>query len=579
VNFYLLLPLVSCLACTALVVAVLARDWNRRSSQLAAVTAACAAWWAACEVLWNGASDPVWALRCIRLSAFGWMCIGPAVLHLFLELTSHPLRQRRWLPAALYALPLGLAVVDVTTDAVHPHAVPTAWGWGYAVGPIFALPAAISAGSVGLGLAVAWRHLRHTASPAERHQTLWLYAGLLIPLVVATFTDGLLPLLGVQQPRLGAASMTLLVASTAWNYHRYGYALLAPGAFSKEILETLSEGVALVRPDGRIHSANPGLARLLGVPPRALDGRALSELLETPLPEPLGELPERECRLRGDLREAIPVSIRTTLLRDKRRNPIGLVLVARDLREVESLRNRLFTSDRLASLGQLAAGIAHEINNPVTYVRANLGALRSLLDGVEAKLPAPLAGTLAAPLDEGRELIDESLEGVDRVVAIVRDVKSFSHAGEGAVGLVEIRPLIDSVLRVAAPQMRRARVHCEIEEVPPVRGAAGQLQQVLLNLVINACQAVEGDEGIGIAVRHEADRVVVEVRDEGCGIPPEQLERIFDPFFTTKPVGEGTGLGLSISYQIVQSHYGELSVTSTPGRGSCFRVALPVAVD
>ena len=578
-NLYLLLPLVSCLACTALAVAVLTRDWTRRSSQLAALTALCGAWWAGCEVLWNSAGDPSWAIRLVRLSSFGWMCIGPAVLHLFLELTSHPLRQRRWLPPALYALPLGLALLDIATDRMHTRVVRTDWGWGWEVEPLFALSVAISAGTVGLGLLVAWHHLRRSASPAERRQTRWLYTGLLIPLLVATFTDGVLPLLGVQQPRLGAASITLLVASTAWTFHRYGYALLAPGAFSGEILETLSEGVALVRLDGQIHSANPGMARLLGTPARALEGRALAELIEPPLPEPLAELPERECLLRGEGREPIPVSIRTTLLRDKQRNPIGLVLVARDLRELESLRRRLITSDRLASLGQLAAGIAHEINNPVTYVRANLGALRASLDGLESKLQAPAARALAATLDEGRELIEESLEGVDRVVAIVRDVKSFSHAGEGTVGLVEIPPLIDSVLRVAAPQMRRASVICDVAPVPPVRGAVQQLQQVFLNLVINACQAVEGDQAIRIAVRSESDRVVVEVRDEGCGIPPDQLERIFDPFFTTKPVGEGTGLGLSISYQIVQSHYGELTVESTPGHGSCFRVSLPAALD
>jgi PAS domain S-box-containing protein len=579
-NFYLLLPLISCVACSALAVAVLARDSARRSSRLAAAAATCGAWWAGCEVLWNTAHDPQSALTLIRLAAFGWACIGPVILHLFLELTSHPLRLRPWLPFALYAAPLLVSLLDLTTRWVHTGVVRTAWGWGWEVGPLFPFAVAISAVTVTLGLVVAYRHLHKAGSPADRRQTRWLFVGLLIPLVVATFTDGLLPMLGEQQPRLGAASITLLVASTAWTFHRYGYTLLAPGAFATEILETLSDGVAMVRPDGHIQSANPGMARLLGTTPHALEGRALADLVDASLPEPLGELPERECLLRGEGQEPVPVSIRTTLVRDRQKNPIGLVLVARDLREIASLRNRLITSDRLASLGQLAAGIAHEINNPVTYVRANLGALRSGLDSMHSKLPAAVSATLADVLDESRELIDESLDGVDRVVAIVRDVKSFSHAGEGEVGNVDIPQLIDSVLRVAAPQMRDARaVIREIADVPPVRGAAQQLQQVFLNLVINAYQAVEGDEAIRVAVRAESGHVIVEIRDDGCGIPPDQIDRVFDPFFTTKPVGEGTGLGLSISYQIVKSHHGEISVESTPGGGSCFRVALPISSD
>jgi PAS domain S-box-containing protein len=578
VNFYLLLPLASCIGCAMLAVAVLARDSSRRSSRLGVAVAVCGAWWAGCEVLWSTAHDANSALWLIRASAFGWMLIGPAVLHLFLELTSHPLRLRPWLPAVLYTVPALLAVADLTTDWIHTRPIPTPWGWGWEVGPAFAISVAISAATVLAAVVVAFRHLQHSASPAEERQTRWLFVGLLIPLFVACFTDGLLPILGIQQPRLGAASITLLVASTAWTFQRYGYSVLAPGAFANEILATLSDGVALVRLDGRIHSANQGMGRLLGTHHRALEGRALAELVDAELPEPLRELSERECALLPEGRDPVPTSIRSSLVRDKQQNPIGFVLVARDLREIASLRSRLVTSDRLACVGQLAAGIAHEINNPVTYVRANLGALRSGLDTIGSKLPGPAARELADELDEGRELIEESLDGVDRVIAIVRDVKSFSHAGGSEIEVVEIPPLIESVLRVAAPQMSHGgKVICEIADVPPVRGAAHQLQQVFLNLVINAFQAVSGDESIRVVVAHADGQVVVEIHDEGCGIPPDRIERIFDPFYTTKPVGEGTGLGLSISYQLIQSHHGDLTVDSTPGQGSCFRVILPAA--
>jgi len=424
---------------------------------------------------------------------------------------------------------------------------------------------------------MAFKNLKNSGSPAEQRQTRWLFIGLLVPLVIASFTDGVLPMLGVQFPRLGVASITLLVASVAWTFHRYGYSLLAPRDFASEILSTLREGVALLRLDGRIHMTNPAMGRLLGVSPASLEGRSMVELLDVEFGDPLEEVSEFECTLTPDDGHPTPVSICTSLLRDKQHNALGLVLIARDLREVESLRSRLITAGRLASVGQLAAGIAHEINNPVAYVHANLGTLSSILDGLESKLPGD-DPAVCAELAEGRDLIEESLEGVDRVASIVQDVKSFSHSGEGLQECVELRPLLESVLRVATPQLRHSgAIVRDYADSLFVRGAPQELKQVFLNLIINASQAVQSGETIEVVTRSHGDRASIEVRDQGCGIPPDQIARVFDPFFTTKPVGEGTGLGLSISYQIVKQHGGDISVESTPGEGTCFRVELPSA--
>ncbi len=577
-NFYLLMPLASCITCSMLATAVLARDASQRASRLGAGVAFCGAWWATCEVLWTASSDPVVVSGLISLAAAGWMTLGPLILHLFLELTQHPWSRRRVLAFALYGPAAILTVVDLSTSCIHTEVFRTSWGWSWVVGPLFVLPFLWSAGTVAAGLVVAYGYVHGAASPGERRQTSWMFGGLVVPLVVASFTDGVAPLLGLRVPRFGAASITLLVASVAWTFHRYGYSLMIPGAFATEILASLREGIAVLRLDGRIHSANAGMARLLSTGVRALEGRNIEDWLDVPLPDPTTDSAERECSLVSPGREPVPVSMCTSPLRDKQQNPIGVVFVARDLREITSLRSRLITSGRLASVGQLAAGIAHEINNPVAYVRANLGALADVLEGLASRLPEPRDPKVAAEIAEGRELIEESLDGVDRVTSIVRDVKGFSHAGAERTDVIEIRPLLESVLRVAAPQLRYgAAVVRRFADAPPVRGSSQQLGQVFLNLLINASQAV-GDEGeIQIVTSCSGDRVIVEVHDEGCGIPADQLDRVFDPFFTTKPVGEGTGLGLSISYQIVLAHQGELTVSSTPGRGTCFRVELPAA--
>jgi PAS domain S-box-containing protein len=580
VNEYVLLPLASCISSAMLSAWVLARDAGARPNRIGALLTGGAAVWAGFEVLWDTASDPETVLWMVRLSSLGWVAIGPIALHLFLELTGRSAQLIRDVVTPLYAISAAFFALDLATPWVHAAVVRTSWGWGYAFGPAYAPFYVFTVTCLGAALALGYREVRASASPAERGQARWLMLGIGVPLVVASVTDGILPLLGHQPPRLGTASFSFLGATIAWGFHRYGYSLLAPGTYASEILSILPEGVALLRLDGRIRSGNEGMARLAGRDARDLEGLYLFDLVPDARLDAAVALTEQECTLVSRDAGRIPVSVSTAILRDKRGNPIGLVLVARDLREITSLRSRLITSGRLAAVGQLAAGIAHEINNPITYVRANLGALRDLLSGLSDKLPAAESLAIAATLREGEELVDESLDGVDRVGAIVRDVKSFSHAGGGPRDVVELHPLLDAVLRVAAPQLGGGRaIERRYGDVPPVHGDAQELKQVFLNLVINAAQATANGEAIRIATAAAGDRVVVSIEDEGPGIDPSVMAHIFDPFFTTKRIGDGTGLGLSIAYQIVRNHGGELGVQSQPGRGTSFRVELPAASE
>jgi len=246
------------------------------------------------------------------------------------------------------------------------------------------------------------------------------------------------------------------------------------------------------------------------------------------------------------------------------------------------LDRRLRQSQKLESVGQLAAGIAHEINNPMAFVRANLALLREqwsrLRDHFEKEAAQDAPVLQRVSLAECEELIDESLEGVDRTIAIVRDVKEFSTPAEHQAGLVDLNELAESALRVAAgPRGEGIAIERAYGGLPPVPCVAGQIRQVVLNLVLNACQALGGRGHLRVETEAVAGWAIVRIIDDGPGIAPEDADRLFDPFFTTRAAGEGTGLGLFISYEIARAHAGELRVESEPGVGTRFELHLPIA--
>ena len=579
-TFYLVVPLTTCLVTGALAAAILSRDARQPVNRLAALLVGGASLWSFFEVLWNAQSDPRVALALVKASALGWVWIGPLTLHLFLEITGDPMpRARRWLPG-LYAASAGFLLIDWLTPWIHTGVERTSWGFACRLGTAYVLFYAFTVGCLALALRAAARAYRRSASPAERSQARWVSIGIFVPLVVGSVTDGLLPLAGVQLPRFGTASFVVLAGLVLWTVRRFGYSLLAPGDFASEILEALPDGVALLRLDGSVRGANGAMLRLLGCPMRGLAGVRIGERIGEPL-DLTGAGREQRCDLLTFAGGRLPVAVASRLLCDRQGSPLGLVLVVRDLTEVVALRDRLLLSGRLAAVGELAAGIAHEINNPLAFVRANLSLLRQHWGSLAVELEKAGASDAAAALvAEGEELVDESLEGVSRAVAIVRDVRGLARGGSERCELSYLHALVDGVLRMAAPQLReRIRIERSFGAILPVRGAPQELQQVFLNLVLNAAQAIDETGTIRIATELDGDFVLVHVEDDGCGIAPEHLDRIFDPFFTTKGVGEGSGLGLGIAHGIVRSHGGEIRVVSRTGQGSRFSVHLPIDAD
>ena len=246
--------------------------------------------------------------------------------------------------------------------------------------------------------------------------------------------------------------------------------------------------------------------------------------------------------------------------------PCQVVGSSQDITDAHELQEQLLIGRKLASLGTLASGIAHEINNPLAYVAASLAVVQRRVDG-----------------EQVRQALDAAQDGCRRIAEIVRGLRVFSHAEDDAMTVVDLRSVTDAALAMAAHEIgQRARVVREFRDAPPVLASESRLLQVVLNLVVNAAQSIEagapGAHEIRVRIQATPDgRARLEVTDTGHGIPADHLPRVFDPFFTTKRPGVGTGLGLSICHGIVRDLGGEITVTSEVGRGTTFTVMLPPA--
>ena len=309
------------------------------------------------------------------------------------------------------------------------------------------------------------------------------------------------------------------------------------------------------------------------------------EIVQTQRPTPL-----RELRLLR--RDGAPVVIEILALPIEFQGRQAILVSGRDVSERQQIHARLLQADRMVSVGTLAAGVAHEINNPLAAVIANLeyaadvlpeiiGEARALERRLETQGERSGETGIAYRLDEFEETLQDAREGANRVRLIVRDLKIFSRGNDDQRGPVDVRRILESSINMAWNEIRhRARLVKDYHPVPPIEANEARLGQVFINLLVNAAQSIpEGQADrneIRVVVRSQEDgQITIEVRDTGSGIPAENLRRIFDPFFTTKPIGVGTGLGLSICQGIIAALGGEIGVESEMGRGSTFRVVLP----
>jgi len=244
------------------------------------------------------------------------------------------------------------------------------------------------------------------------------------------------------------------------------------------------------------------------------------------------------------------------------------------LTELRQAQVQLVQSEKMASLGRLVAGVAHEINNPVSFIATSVPPLRRRLERAASDAPPDVRRLLG----EAEEIVSIMARGAERTTAIVQDLRSFSRLGEASRKPVDLHDGLDTTLRLLESRWRdRVTVHRDYGDLPLVECDPGQVNQVFMNVLANACDAVADGGNVWIATRADGDVAEVTIRDDGPGIAPEVREHIFDPFFTTKDVGRGTGLGLAISHQVVTAHGGRIDVESTPGSGATVRIVIPIA--
>ena len=352
----------------------------------------------------------------------------------------------------------------------------------------------------------------------------------------------------------------------------------------RRLLDAAPDGIALSTMTRFIY-ANPALVKLLGY-------SHMEELTSLPIwrhvhPADLpsaGRLardllgrgkPQASARLRILRKDQGIVQIDMRAIAIEWDGDTALLGIARDMTERRRAQGQLIRADRLSAMGTLAAGVAHEINNPLAYLMLNIQYLMRELPRYDGE-PERLGLLL--------ERLDEAEHGARRVSVIVSDLRTFGRPEQIERGPVSVVQAVSAAVKVSASHFRhRARIVETYDGRPFVDGSATRLEQVFVNLLVNAAQAIpEGDPDgneVSVRVRREGDRVAVEVVDTGVGIPAEILDRVFDPFFTTKPRGVGTGLGLPTSLGIVTSLGGEITVSSTVGAGTTFRVVLPALAD
>jgi PAS domain S-box-containing protein len=405
--------------------------------------------------------------------------------------------------------------------------------------------------------------------------------------------------------------LILVVMSDVTDQHHLEEVLRASEEYARSFLESSQDIVAHLSSEGSFLSINGAGMRMLGI--NSLDaivGHSFDEIFPVNHIAFLGiyaqVLADGQVRFEQQVSRTdehdLWLDMHFTPIRDIDGSLRSILLVGRDITDFKMIQSQLVQQEKMSSIGQLAAGVAHEINNPLGFITSNLNTLKKYVDRLQRFLllqDAAIEAMLTIPsqvekeverlkaeravlkidfiLKDAMHLIDESLDGSERVSSIVLDLKGFSRVDDVEEKLSDINAGLESTINIVWNEIKyKATVHKEYGMLPQTKCNLGQLNQVFMNILLNAVQAIPEHGEMRIKTWADEGRIFIAISDTGSGIAPDKIGRIFEPFFTTKEVGKGTGLGLSIAYDIVKKHGGEIAVQSEIGKGTTFTISIPV---
>jgi two-component system sensor histidine kinase HydH len=356
------------------------------------------------------------------------------------------------------------------------------------------------------------------------------------------------------------------------NYYRVDRTLDRMKSYTENVVESMADGLISIDREGSIVTLNKQAAAILGSGRERLEGKKITSVLGEGIGRILGSMPgqamvrDREMEIHkdeGGSDSSIPLSLSAAPLRDEEGREMGSVLLIKDLREIRDLQEKVHRSERLASLGRLAAGVAHEIRNPLSSIK-----------GFAQYFVKRFSGH-----DEEQGYASVMVKEVDRLNRVITDLLEFAGPKEPHREPQSIEAIADQALKLLAPDLEARKVEIVRDygpDLPAVSVDRDRISQVFINLLLNALESMEAGGEIRIGLRRSGPPPAVEVSvaDTGAGIPESDLEKVFEPFFSRKR--KGTGLGLAIVHQIVESHRGEIRVESQPGKGTVFRIRLPL---
>jgi PAS domain S-box-containing protein len=543
--------------------------------------------WAVGVGLWRLLPDPRHQEIALMLGFAGAFSVPPLWLLLADRFT-----RRRWFdqrPGFKLAVvvPSALSVLVVFTNSNHHlfvqgfgrHAMGQIDGFAFA-GPLFWVAVCWALVLVAAGISLYLSAAFRLAVNKELWRGLALGTAALGPMV----TSAALTSMDLDFTPMGMGISVCLLFVLNWRYRILDTLPIA----RRHVIEHLTDGVLVTDLGGRILDLNPAAetilqasaTKLLRRPVWSVVGKAVVGVDENDVERFVCSLASSEDpRLYEFCTEAgRAIEVSTDCVRGDDGEPLGLYAVLRDRTERRRYESFLRQAQRLETAAGLAAGVAHEVSNPLAFVCSNLSQIDRSVESVAEQL-ASLSGEKSEEIEELRMMIAESADGVERISGIVDRMRRFASLSQGEVGEVEVNTVTGAALKMAALHQRPG-VELGFEptdDLPPVHGSSELLIQAVLNLTINALQAVsQQDQGtVQVVTRSRDDAVEIRVSDDGPGIPRAIRDRIFDPFFTTKAPGEGSGLGLAITYDIIREHRGVLELRSEEGEGAEFTIRLP----